>query len=209
MSKRKPISPRKNGSGLMPMTTESYNPNQMKFLMNLLSNGGNITQAYRDAYDYSGNHGNVLGRKILSKPGMKELFGAMQERAFLAAGIDASQVLGETARVAFSNIKDLYDDKGMPIPVHKLPPGVAAAVKKLETEVMVSGDGETQVIKSTVEMRDKLKGLHMIGSAINVFKPDGSTEVNVNLVVDRMEAARKRAYEARKMLGEGKVSDAA
>lgn len=178
---------------LMPAKGSNYSPNQMKFMMELLRNGGNQSAAYRTAYDYEGPHAGRHALQVLKRPGVRELLASMQERAYAAAGIDAAQVLGATAQVAFSNLRDLHDKKGKAIPIHKLPRGIAAAVKKVEAVL----DRKGKQVGTVYEMRDSLKALGMIGNHLGIFKPDGGAEVNVNLVVERMNAGRQRALEAR------------
>lgn len=144
----------------MPGINQRYNPNQMKFLMEMIKNGGNKSEAYRVAYDYTGKNANEMANRVLSMPGARELLGAMQERAYLAAGIDAAQVLGETAKIAFHNPKDLYDKKtGKAIPIHKLPRGIASVIKKMEVHL----DKKGRPVGTTYETIDRTVGLKMIG----------------------------------------------
>lgn len=182
--------------GVMPTSAQQYNANQMRFLLCALKNGLNYAAAYREAYNYKGKNVSVRANLLLRKPGMREILASMAERAFMAEGIDAAQVLGETARIAFANAKDLFDEKGSLIPIQKLPQGVAAAIKGMDVELRVDKDGvQETVIKP--RMHDKLKALALLGNNLNIFKAEGQTDVNVNLVLSRMEMGRKRALEAR------------
>jgi phage terminase small subunit len=83
------------------------------------------------------------------------------------------RVLLEAAKLAFSNIRDLFRPDGTLIPFKDLHPDVAAAVVSMETSEVVlrSVEGQETVIKRTVkiELADKVKNLELLGRHLGVF----------------------------------------
>jgi hypothetical protein len=84
-------------------------------------------------------------------------------REYVADMVDPDRVLQEAARMAFSDIRQLYDDKGRLKSVNELPADVAAAVKSVENirgNVDASDGAWNPVVKVT--MTGKEKSLEML-----------------------------------------------
>src|SRR3990167_1372293 len=89
----------------------------------------------------------------------------------LADLIDPDRALREAARLAYSDVRQLFDQQGQLLPVHKWPDGLAAAIGGIEVikRNADSADGETDdVIK--VKVWDKGKALEMLFKHMNLFK---------------------------------------
>lgn len=81
----------------------------------------------------------------------------------LADLIDPDRVLRETAALAYSDVRALFDEKGNVLPVKQWPDGLAAAVASVEVvkRNMTAGDGHTDdVIK--IRLWDKPKAVEML-----------------------------------------------
>jgi len=77
------------------------------------------------------------------------------------------RLLQEIAKLAFSDIRDVFRPDGSLIPFRELPPDVAAAVVSMESsEVVLSraANGGEEVIKRTVKvvLADKVKNLELL-----------------------------------------------
>jgi len=89
----------------------------------------------------------------------------------LADLIDPGRALREAARLAYSDIRGLFDDKGQLKPMGAWPDGLAAAVASVEVvrRNVDSGDDHTDdVIK--LKLWDKPKNLEMLFKHMNLFK---------------------------------------
>jgi len=89
----------------------------------------------------------------------------------LADLIDPDRALREAARLAYSDVRQLFDQQGQLLPVHKWPDGLAAAIGGIEVikRNVDSADGKTDdVIK--VKVWDKGKALEMLFKHMNLFK---------------------------------------
>jgi hypothetical protein len=92
-----------------------------------------------------------------------------QER--LADLIDPSRALREAARLAYSDVRELFDQDGKMLPVHQWPDHLAAAIGGVEVvrrNVDSTDDHTDDVIK--VKVWDKPKNLEMLFKHLNLFK---------------------------------------
>jgi len=110
----------------------------------------------------------------------------------LADAIDPDRVLREAGRLAYSDIRELYDAAGKLLPIKQWPDDIARCVKSVESVRgnVDKGDGQfDEVLK--VQLWDKA------GKLQDLMKHHGqlSDTLNVNLTVnigERLRAARKR-----------------
>jgi phage terminase small subunit len=89
----------------------------------------------------------------------------------LANMIDPDRVLREAARIAYSDLREVFDDKGRLKPVSSWPDHLAAAVGSVEVvkRNVDSGDGVVDdVIK--VKVWDKPKALEMLMKHLQLFE---------------------------------------
>jgi hypothetical protein len=89
----------------------------------------------------------------------------------LADLIDPDRALREMARLAYSDVRSIFDAEGKLLPVQDWPDELAAAVGGIEVvkRNVDSGDGKIDdVIK--IKVWDKPKALEMIAKHLNLFK---------------------------------------
>ena len=117
---------------------------------------------------------------------------AQRVRDMLAEAIDPNRVLREKGRLAYSDIRELFDDAGNVLPIKKWPEDAARAVASVEvvTKNLTTGDGKVdEVIK--LKLWDKL------GALTNLMKHHGQLTEKLDITIgnraDRILAARKRA----------------
>lgn len=80
----------------------------------------------------------------------------------------AQRVLDELAKVAGFDPAMLYDEDGIPIPVHRLDPHTRAAVASVEDET-VAGAGLVTTRTQRLKLADKLRALEMLGRYHKMF----------------------------------------
>ncbi len=122
---------------------------------------------------------------------------AERVRDLLADAIDPNRVLREAARLAYSDIRELFDDAGNLLPIKKWPDDIAKAVASIEfvKKNVTAGDGKVDdVIK--LRLWDKPRKLE------NLMKHHGQLTEKVEVsgeldIVDRLMAGRKRVADAR------------
>lgn len=81
----------------------------------------------------------------------------------LADLIDPDRALREAARLAYSDVRQLFDAEGNLLPVHQLPDHIAAAVASIEVvkKNLAAGDGQTDQVHK-IKLWDKPKNLEML-----------------------------------------------
>jgi terminase small subunit-like protein len=122
---------------------------------------------------------------------------AQRVKDMLADAIDPDRVLREAARLAYSDIRELFDEQGNLLPIKKWPDDIAKAVASIEfvKKNVTAGDGKVDdVIK--LRLWDKPRKLE------NLMKHHGQLteklEVSGELdIVERLAAGRKRVADAR------------
>lgn len=123
---------------------------------------------------------------------------AQRIKDMLAEAIDPNRVLRESARIAYSDIRQLFDEKGRLLPIQEWPEDIARAVAGVEVvkRNVYSDDGQVDdVIK--LKLWDKTVKLS------NLMKHHGQLTEKVELKVSgaieaRLIAGRKRAAGARR-----------
>lgn len=116
------------------------------------------------------------------------------------AGITAERVLEEIGRIAFSDVRSLYDPNGHLKPIHELDDATAATIAGIEVDVergkTKSGEEETIVTHThKIKRWDKNRALDTLAKHFGLVKekiehsgPDGAP------LIDDTELARKVAF---------------
>jgi phage terminase small subunit len=147
------------------------------------------------------------GRRVLELPEVAARVRELNEMTLKAADITAARVMLELARVAFSDIRRIYDAEGRLLPIHEFDADAAASIAGLETEERMERDG-TEVDLATGEEKPrfikvrthKVKRFSKDAALTTLakhFKIVGDEGDGVNALAsalaDRLKTARKRA----------------
>jgi phage terminase small subunit len=132
-----------------------------------------------------------IGYQLLQKTPIKEALQRATEERLRRIGIHAYGILEGVARIAFSDIRTLFNDDGS----LKLPkdwdPEIAAAVAEFWTGEEFSGRGGRRKPighREGVKLFDKVKALRLLGKYLNLF-PDSDQKVGVEVHVREPEPA--------------------
>lgn len=139
-----------------------------------------------------------VGYEYLRKPQIAAAVSAGKATQISRAELSASRVLEEMRRLAFADIRQLFDEKGNLRPIHSLAEEDAAAIAGMEVIIKnaKAGDGVTDTVHK-VKLTDKTRALEMLGKHFKLLTD------TVNLTMDdaliaKLHAGRQRAAEARK-----------
>jgi phage terminase small subunit len=131
----------------------------------------NGTRAYRAAYpgvSYAAARTNA-GR-LLALPAVAREVKAGRAAQRRRTRVTADRVLNELAAVAFSDIGDLFDHNGRPVPVHQLDPITRSAVAAVS---IGRANGPAGVVSETFHVRfwDKLRALELLARHMGFDRP--------------------------------------
>lgn len=152
-------------------------------------------QAFIDA-GYRPNRKNAA--RLKAKEVIQRRIKELQKRGLSRHDITVDRVLGEYARLAFADIRQLYDEDGHLKPIHELPDDIAAALAGVDIVTVNKGYGEVEYI-AKVKLTSKLPALSDLGKHLKIFADEPTAPVNVNITtVSDLELARRVAYMLKK-----------
>ncbi len=125
----------------MPKLSDRYEAFCQEYLIDF-----NVTQAALRA-GYSKNYAAKDAYKLLVNVGIQERIAELQAAAAKRNEITLDQILAEYAKLAFFDIRKLYDENGNLIPIHELDDATAGAIGGVE--VLTIGTGDNQVGTTT------------------------------------------------------------
>ena len=148
----------------------AFTPAQRRFVEEYVADC-NGTRAYRVAYpnaSYAAARTNA-GR-LLALPAVAREVRAGRAAQRRRTRISADRVLRELAAIAFSDIGDLFDSDGRPIPVHQLDPATRRAIAAVSTGRVNDPAGVVSE-KFHVRFWDKLRALELLARHLGLDRP--------------------------------------
>jgi hypothetical protein len=95
-----------------------------------LSNGFNGAQAYRTIRpEATSDTCRTEGSAWLAKSHVRAYVTAQVQKAFEAAGMSGAEALGRLAQDAKSDVRELFDDEGNPLPPQLWPPSIVNSIE--------------------------------------------------------------------------------
>lgn len=136
-------------------------PKQERFVAEYLIDL-NATQAAIRA-GYSKKTAGAIGSEHLQKPEIAAAIAAKQAKRLDSANLTAARVLEEIRRLAFSDVRGLFDETGNLRPIKDLTDAQAAAIASIEVvkKNIVAGDGKVDEVYK-VKTWDKTRTLEML-----------------------------------------------
>lgn len=109
--------------------------------------------------------------------------------------INAENVLREYARIAFFDVKNLFDDEGNPLPLTELDDNTSAAIAGVDVQKLGKDEGFAQIVK--YKLADKLRALDALAKRLNLFDETQKHVIEGNINIGKMsktEKARRVAF---------------
>lgn len=163
----------------------------------------NATRAYKVAYPNTKKDetASVNGSRMLRNAKVQNYISEKMEERKKRTEVTQDKVIQELAKIAFVDIRELYNDSGGLKNVKDIDENTAGAISSLETleEYAGYGDdrekiGDTQKVK----LLDKTKALELLARHLGMFKDKvevgGSINVNNPFAGMTTEELRKIAY---------------
>lgn len=163
----------------MPRVRGGIPGKQLRFIEEYLVDL-NATRAAKAA-GYKESTAYRTGADLLKKPHIQQALQEAADKRSERVGITADSVLKEIGKLAFANVKHLFDERGRLIPVEKLPDEVAASITEVTAKTIEGKDGDPLIIERKYKMADKKSSLELLGRHLKLFtdnvdlrNPDGS-----------------------------------
>jgi phage terminase small subunit len=133
-----------------------------------------------------------MGRQLLTFPHIMQAIEEGKRKLLSKVDLSAERALRELARLAFSDVRKLYDDQGNLIPIHQLDDDAAATIASVEVVTAPTGDGESVINTRKIKTWDKTANLQ------NMLKHFG-------MLIDRSENKTQISFAAALKNIEGKT----
>lgn len=133
----------------------------------------NGTEAYKRA-GYKAKNDNVAAveaAKLLRNPKVAKYIQAAMDARSEKTKISSENVLTEIAKLAFCDIRKVFDAEGRLLPVHMLPDEIAASVSSVEVVTSRVPGGEPADVEYTAKIKfwDKRGSLELLGKHLKLF----------------------------------------
>lgn len=143
----------------------------------------NATRAYKVAYPSckKDKTARANSSRLIANANIQEYLDKRRKDRERRTEITQDMVLKELAKIAFLDIRKMYDDKGNLKYIHDIDDSTAGAITSIESIEEFAGYGENREqigYNKKVKMSDKAKALELIGKHLGMFK---ETNMNVNM----------------------------
>lgn len=141
----------------------------------------NLTKAAERA-GYSAKSARQEGSRLLSNAAIQDAIALALEVRSARTQITADRVLEELAKLAFSDLRKVFDKKGGLLPPDEWPPEIAASISSIEVDELFEGLGQerTQVgYTKKVRLWDKNSAIDKIGRHLKLW---GGDQISINML---------------------------
>lgn len=171
-------------------------PKQKRFVAEYLIDL-NATQAAIRA-GYSAKSAETIGRQLLRKTTVSAALAEAQRQQHARLILTADEVREQNACIARLDPAEMFDANGALLPVAEMPRHVRCALRSLKVvrRNLAAGDG---VVDETLEVQfwDKGAAIEREYKHFGLLVDRVEVDVNVNVISDRLKAARARLAERR------------
>lgn len=143
----------------------------------------NATRAYKVAYPNckKDETAKSAGSRLLTNVNLQNYIAEKMKEREKRTEITQDMVLNELAKIAFLDIRKIYNENGSLKNIHDIDDDTAGAITSIESVEEFAGYGQDREqigYNKKVKMSDKAKALELIGKHLGMFK---ETNMNVNM----------------------------
>jgi phage terminase small subunit len=156
-----------------------------------LVEGKSADQAYTDA-GYKPGRNNAA--RLRANESIQTRIEELQSQALKRHDITVDRIIEEYAKIAFSDIRKIFDAHGNLKLLSEFSDDLAGAISGLEIVTTQKGQGEVENV-AKIKMADKRSALDSIGKLLNMFTEDVTIKAEVvQKTVSDLELARRLAF---------------
>ncbi len=156
-------------------------PKQKRFVAEYLVDLNATAAAIRAGY--SKKTAEAIGYENLRKPQIESAINKARQEQQKRTEITQDMVILETAKIAFFDIRKLFDKNGKPLDISELDDDTAASLAGLDVQGVTDKDEDYIGYIKKYKMADKLKALELLGKHVGAFEgkknEQGPEEVKV------------------------------
>ena len=169
---------------------ESLSQNYQQFVSEYIISE-NLAQSARAANSKAKNLSQA-GKQILNRKdvtlAVAEVKREVSKKVTEKLEITQERVLKEFARIAFADLRKLFDKDGNAVDITKLDDDTAAAISSID--VMSGGDGSSSVLK--IKTVDKKTALESLAKYLGLFEADNKQKQYKDKGIDELKEERKK-----------------
>jgi len=143
-------------------------PKQERFVQEYLVDL-NATAAAKRA-GYSAKTADRIGPELLGKTCVSQAIQDAQAERQKRTKITQDMVIQECAKLAFFDVRKMFDENGKPLDISQLDEDTAAALVGLDVQDVADSDGDYIGYVKKYKMADKLKALELLGKHVGAFE---------------------------------------
>jgi len=122
------------------------------------------------AAGYSARSAGQIGERLLKNDEIASAVEKAKAERLKRIGVNGDRVLEEFARLAFLDVRKLFNSDGTMKRLDEIDADVAAAIAGLEVVALNNGDGEQVGTLRKIRLADKLSALEKLGKYLGLFK---------------------------------------
>jgi phage terminase small subunit len=164
-------------------------------------------KSVREAYYLAGYIGTSNVSRLKNHPKIMARVEELLAQGARRTEVTAARTITELGRIAFADIRGLFNTNGALKPVNLWPDDLARAVATLDTDELFDGSGKRRErigVTRKVKLADKLRALEMLGRSFGLFKDKLEVATSVEQMSDEeLSALVAELREHRAALEEG------
>lgn len=143
----------------------------------------NACQSAIDA-SYSPDTARQIGYNLLQEEEVQEYIQKLRLEYQEKTGINRDRILAEYAKIAFSDIRELYAGDNNLLDVRQMDDAIAGAVMSVEVDEIKAGEMNIGYTKK-VKLYNKLQALQDLGKHLGIFEKDNDqTKAKVTNIIN-------------------------
>lgn len=113
-----------------------------------------------------------IGYNLLQRDDIQEYLNKLREEYQKKSGINKQRILDEYAKIAFSDIRELYSGDNQLLDIRQLDDVTAGAVACVDVDEVIDRKGNTIGYTKKVKLHNKLAALDSLGKVLGIFEKD-------------------------------------
>ena len=152
-------------------------PKQERFVQEYLVDLNATAAAIRAGY--SKKRASELGYQLLQKTTVQAALQEAKINLQKRTEITQEMVIRETAKLAFFDVRKMFDSNGKPLGISQLDDDTAAALVGLDVQDVADSSGNYAGFIKKYKMADKVKALELLGKHFGTWEPQGKQQTAV------------------------------